>query len=162
LGYPNEEVRASFAESLLEKYLHVTGENVRSLSVVLPRALITGDVDAMMNALIPFFASIPYDIIGDDERYYQTVVHLIFTMLGLQWRSEVRIAAGRIDTLVETNKLVYCFEFKLHGTAEEALRQIDEKEYLLPWTGSGKKLYKIGVAFDTRKRNIGEWKAAPV
>jgi hypothetical protein len=155
-------VRASFAESLLEKYLHVTGENVCSLSAALPRAIITGDVDAMMNALTAFFASIPYDIIGDDEKYYQTVVHLIFTMLGLQCRSEVRIAAGRIDTLVETNKLVYCFEFKLQGTAEEALRQIDEKEYLLPWSGSGKKQYKIGVAFDTQKRNIGEWETIEV
>jgi hypothetical protein len=83
-------------------------------------------------------------------------------MLGLQCRSEVRIAAGRIDTLVETNKLVYCFEFKLHGTAQEALKQIDDKEYLLPWEGSGKKLYKVGVAFDAENRNIGDWESVEV
>jgi hypothetical protein len=65
---------------------------------------------------------------------------------------------------VETGDYVYCFEFKLREaggsmTAEDALRQIDSKDYLLPWQGSGKKLVKVGVVFDTEKRNIGEWKA---
>ena len=72
-------------------------------------------------------------------------------------RSEVRIAAGRIDTLVETEDMVYCFEFKLDKTAGEALTQIDTREYLLPWEGSGKRLFKVGVSFDGEKRNIGEW-----
>ncbi|GHV90770.1 ATPase AAA [Spirochaetia bacterium] len=159
LDYPNEEVRASFAKSLIEQYIHVPGADMRSLGVLLPKALRMGDIDAAMNALIPFFAAIPYDITLKDEKYYQTVVHLVFRMLGLDCRSEVRIAAGRIDTLVETKDYVYCFEFKLNGTADEALRQIDDKDYLLPWQGSGKKLFKIGVAFDFDKRNIGEWKA---
>jgi hypothetical protein len=99
------------------------------------------------------------DLIAGMENYYQTVTHLIFRMIGLDCRSEVRIAAGRIDTLVETKKYVYCFEFKINGSAEDALRQIDTKEYLLPWTGSGKHLFKIGVVFDVDKRNIGDWKA---
>jgi hypothetical protein len=110
-----------------------------------------------MASLKQFFASIPYDIIVEKENYYQTAVHLIFTMLGLQCRSEVRISGGRIDTLVETNSLVYCFEFKLDGTAEAALKQIDNKDYLLPWEGSGKRLFKVGVNFDHDKRSIGEW-----
>jgi len=112
-----------------------------------------------METLRSFLASVPYDIIKESENYYQTAVHLIFTMLGFDCRSEVRIADGRIDTLVETEALVFCFEFKLDKTAEEALAQIDTKEYLLPWTGSGKKLFKVGVSFDSGKRNIGEWKA---
>ncbi|GHV42891.1 hypothetical protein AGMMS49546_22960 [Spirochaetia bacterium] len=159
LDYPNEEVRASFAKSLIEQYIHVPGADMRSLGVLLPKALRMGDIDAAMNALILFFAAIPYDITLKDEKYYQTVVHLVFRMLGLDCRSEVRIAAGRIDTLVETKDYVYCFEFKLNGTADEALRQIDDKDYLLPWQGRGKKLFKVGVAFDCGKRNIGEWKA---
>jgi hypothetical protein len=87
-------------------------------------------------------------------------------MLGYDCRAEVRTSDGRIDTLLETQTHVYCFEFKLDGTADKALEQIDAKEYLLPqkfpWEflkeGSGKKLYKVGVNFDTKKRNIGEWK----
>jgi hypothetical protein len=79
-------------------------------------------------------------------------------MLGLSCRSEVRLAAGRIDSFVETKTCVYCFEFKLDKTADEALAQIDSKDYLLPWQGSGKKLFKVGVNFDWEKRNIGEWR----
>ena len=127
-----------------------------------PKALRGGDVDAVMSALIPFFAAIPYDIQIRRERYYQTVVHLIFRMLGLHCPSEVKTASGRIDTLVKTRDYVYCFEFKIGGTAEEALRQIDGRGYLLPWKGSGKKLIKAGVSFDCEKRNIGEWKSLAV
>jgi hypothetical protein len=160
LDYPNEEVRSAFANALLEHYIHVSAMDVNELAIALPRALVKGDINAAMNGLPPFFAAIPYDIQLKDEKYYQTIVHLIFRMLGLYCRSEVRTAAGRIDTLVETKNRVYCFEFKLNGTAEEALGQIDSKDYLLPWQGSGKELVKVGVSFDYEKRNIGEWKSA--
>jgi hypothetical protein len=78
-------------------------------------------------------------------------------MLGFNCRSEVQLADGRIDTLIETDEFVYCFEFKLNGSAEAALAQINSKEYAFPWTGSGKKLFKVGVSFDFEKRIIGEW-----
>jgi hypothetical protein len=158
LDYPNEEVRSAFAEALLEHYIQAPGTDLNALTVTLPRALIKGDIEGAMNSLPLFLASIPYDIQLKDEKYYQTVIHLLFRMLGLYCRSEVRIAAGRIDTLVETKNYIYCFEFKLNGTAEEALAQIDSKDYLLPWEGSGKELVKVGVSFDYEKRNIGEWK----
>jgi hypothetical protein len=132
---------------------------VNALSVRLPKALVRGDIDGAMNELIPFLAAIPYDLAIRQEKYYQTVIHLIFRMLGLYCRSEVKTATGRIDTLVEAGNYMYCFEFKLNGTAEEALRQIDDKGYLLPWQNRGKKLIKVGVSFDAEKRNIGGWKA---
>jgi Protein of unknown function (DUF1703). len=157
LDYPNEEVRASFSKSLLEQYLQPSDKAFQGLNTRLPVALLKGDIDGAMNALKTFLASIPYDIIKKSENYYETAVHLIFTMLGFNCRAEVRIASGRIDTLVETKNNAYCFEFKLNGTAEEALAQIDTKEYLLPWKNSGKQLYKIGVDFDYEKRNIGHW-----
>ena len=111
-----------------------------------------------METVRQYLASVPYDIIEDTEKYYQTAVHLMFTMFGLNCRSEVRQAAGRIDALTVTQNFVYCFEFKLDKSADEALAQIDTKEYLLPWYGSGKKLFKVGVNFDSEKRNVGEWK----
>jgi hypothetical protein len=108
------------------------------------KALAAGNIDGMMHELIPFLAAIPYDITIKQEKYYQTVIYLIFRMLGLYSQSEVKIASGRIDTLVETGNYVYCFECKLDGTPEEALRQIDDKGYLLPWQGKGKNLVKVG------------------
>jgi hypothetical protein len=159
LNYPNEEVRSSFSKSLMEHYIHASEADLRALAKILPRAFMQGDVDGVMKVIKAFLAEVPYDIQIEKERYYQTVVHLIFRMLGISCRSETRLAAGRIDSLVEMKNQVYCFEFKLDGTADEALAQIDSKEYLLPWQGSGKKLFKIGVSFDWEKRNVDEWKA---
>jgi hypothetical protein len=124
LDYPNKGVRSTFANALLEQYLRVSAMDLNALAITLPRALVKGDIEMAMNALPPFFVSIPYDIQVKDEKYYQTVIHLIF-------------------------------EFKLNGTAEETLEQIDRKDYLLPWTGSGKQLVKVGVSFNFEKRNIG-------
>jgi hypothetical protein len=79
-------------------------------------------------------------------------------MFGLRCQSEVRTSAARIDAIVETKDFIYCFEFKIDKSAQEALTQIDEKGYLLPYKNTDKKLFKVGVNFDTNKRNIGEWK----
>ena len=172
LDYPNIEVRSSFAKSLLQQYFQASNDESRSLIYRLPKSLRNGNIEEAIDALRQYLAAVPYDIIKETENYYETAVHLIFSMLGLNCRSEIRIAAGRnpppsckatkvplwIDTLVETKNFVYCFEFKLDKTADEALAQIDSKEYLLPWKGGGKKLFKVGVNFDSEKRNIGDWK----
>jgi len=158
LDYPNLEVRSSFATSLIRQYLKVTEDRSNALTFKLPDAFEDGDIEGAMDALRPFLAAVPYDIIKETENYYQTATYLIFSMLGLNCRPEVRIADGRIDALVETKNFVYCFEFKLDKSAEAAIAQIDTKEYILPWRGSGKKLFKVGVDFDHEKRNIGQWK----
>jgi hypothetical protein len=158
LDFPNNEVRACFAGSLLAQYSEISGTD--RLDTKFIRAIVKGDIDTAMDTLRRFFAAIPYEIVDKKEKYFQMVVHLIFTMLGFNCRSEVRIAAGRIDTLVVTRNNVYCFEFKLDGNAEAALAQIDGKEYTLPWAGSGKKVFKVGVDFDFEKRNIGKWVSA--
>jgi hypothetical protein len=160
LDYPNEEVRASFADSLLEHYVEVENNEAYTYARKINLSLIQGNLEDALNALRSVFAAIPYDIQIKQEKHYQTIVYLIFRMFGLNCLSELRTADGRIDALVETKKHVYCFEFKLDGTAEEALLQIDSKEYLLPWQNREKKLFKIGIDFDFKKRNIGSWKIA--
>jgi hypothetical protein len=160
LDFPNDEVRASFAGTLVRHYVGAADDD--RLDLKLLSAIAEGNLDAAMDTLSRFFATIPYEIVVEKEMYFQTVVHLLFTMLNFNCRSEVRIATGRIDTLVVTRNFVYCFEFKLDGSAEAALAQIDTKEYAVPWTGSGKKVFKVGVNFDFEKRNIGEWVSAAV
>ncbi len=158
LDYPNEEVYASFANSLVKYGLGLPSEKAEALHVKLIDAIYDGDVDAMLSAIKVFLAGIPYDAIPPEkEAYFQAAVCLIFKMLGFNCHPEVRTASGRIDTIVETRSIVYCFEFKLDGSAEEALAQIDGKEYAFPWTGSGKKVFKVGVNFDYEKRNIDRW-----
>jgi hypothetical protein len=158
LDFPNGEVRSSFYESLLTHHLGSVGEAVDRIDKALFKALMAGNIEAAMEALEEFIESIPYDITIKSERYYHTLVHLIFALLGLRTRSEVRTARGRIDTLVETEKYVYLFEFKIDKSADEALEQINSRRYSLPWRGTGKKLFKVGVNINTKDRNIDGWK----
>ena len=71
--------------------------------------------------------------------------------------AEVRSARGRADAVVKTPKYIYVFEFKLHDTAEAALKQIDDKGYLIPYQADGREVIKIGVEFSAEKRNISRW-----
>jgi hypothetical protein len=81
----------------------------------------------------------------------------VFTLLGQFIQSEVKSAQGRSDAVVQTPDSVFVFEFKLNGSAEEALAQIDAKGYLIPYQATGKKLVKVGVEFDKATRNLGRW-----
>jgi len=159
LGYPNKEVESAFADELVTKYLKVPGSEKSSFAANVTKWLYAGEPEKIItDGFIPFMAAIPYSITIAKEKYFQTIFHIIFNIFGFQCRSEVQIATGRIDSILETPKFVYCFEFKLNGTAAEALKQIDSKEYLTPWHGKGKTLFKIGVSFDHKKRRIKEWR----
>jgi len=159
LGYPNKEVESAFANELATKYLKIPSSEKSSFVSNVIEWLYTGEPEKIItDGFIPFMAAIPYSITIAKEKYFQTIFHIIFNIFGFQCRSEVQIATGRIDSILETPKFVYCFEFKLKGTAAEALKQIDSREYLTPWHGKGKTLFKIGVSFDHKKRRIKEWK----
>jgi len=158
LDYPNTEVRTAFSDELAEKYIGIRADSKNSLLINLSGYLFSGDITSAIElAIKPFLAGITYEIAIRQEKYFQTLFHVIFNMLGLKCRSEVAIAAGRIDSIVETPKYVYCFEFKLDKTAREALAQIDTKEYLKPYIGKSKTLFKVGVNFDFERRNIDNW-----
>jgi hypothetical protein len=157
LDYPNLEVRNAFAKSLATRCLKTHSPESTALSDKMTAALCGGDVDAAMKAVKLFMSKIPYDLFQKRENFFQSVVYVVFAMLGLDCRTEERIATGRVDMVVETRDFVYCFEFKLDGSAEAALAQIDSKEYAIPWTGRGKKVFKVGVNFDFEKKNVGEW-----
>ena len=116
-----------------------------------------GRVDAFMERLKTMFAGTPYDIIKDTENHYQNVMYIVCKLMGLQVGAEYRTSAGRIDMTLETDDYIYVLEFKLDGTAEEALKQIDDKDYPLPFGNSGKKIVKVGVNFSSQTRNIDRW-----
>jgi len=160
LDYPNLEVRSAFSTSLAAHCMKTSLRESSSLCDKMTVALTGGDVDAALEAVKLFMAKIPYNLFQKRENFFQSVIYVVFAMLGLECRTEERIAAGRVDMVVETRDFVYCFEFKLDGTAEAALAQIDSKEYAIPWTGRGKKVFKVGVNFDFEKKNIGEWVSA--
>ena len=131
------------------------------------KALREGKIDDAMTHIRAFMSGIPYNAERKDENHYKTVLFLIFKLCTpYVVRTEECSAAGRADAVVETADAVYVFEFKLDSSAtvDDALKQIDDKGYLIPYSaamtkdGSPKKLFKIGVTFDNMTRTLGEWK----
>ena len=158
LGFPNEEVKYGFLNFLVPYYTGVSSnENLFNIRHFV-NELRSGDANAFLTRLRAFFAGIPYELNDKTERHYQAIFYLVFRLLGQYMEVEERSAKGRADAVVKTKDYVYVFEFKLDGNVDEALKQIDEKGYLLPYSVDERKLLKIGVSFDSAERNIGEWK----
>ncbi len=158
LGFPNDEVRIGFLQGLMPYYSHKTSNDNEIFLLNLTAALEDGNVDEAMKQLRSFYSSIPYDAEKQDEHHYKTIFYLIFRLAAaFVVRTEERSAAGRCDALIETDDTIYVFEFKLDGTAEEALKQIDDKGYAIPYEAGDKKVVKVGVNFENDKRTIERW-----
>lgn len=157
LKFPNDEVRYGFLNFLVPYYTTVSDDETGFHIAKFMRELRAGDVDSFMERLKVFFAGIPYELSDNTERHYQAIFYVIFTLMGQFVETEVRSARGRADAVVKTQNAIYAFEFKLNGTAEEALKQIDDKGYLIPYTLDGKRLVKVGVNFSKETRNVDKY-----
>lgn len=157
LGFPNEEVKYGFLNFAAPFYTPVAAQDTSFYIGKFVRELEKGEADAFLTRLRAFFADIPYELNDKTERHYQVIFYLVFKLMGQFVNAEVRSAKGRADAVVQTNDHIYVFEFKLDGSAEEAIRQIEERGYLIPYTADGRKLVKIGVSFNREERNLGEW-----
>ena len=159
LGYPNAEVKYGWLNFIAPFYTPVSSLETPFYIGKFTRELRDGDVEAFMTRLRAFFAGLPYELNDQTERHYQVIFYLVFKLLGQFIETEVRSAFGRADAVVKTTDRIYVFEFKLNGSLDEALSQIDDKGYLIPYTADGRQLVKVGASFDPATRNIGEWKA---
>jgi hypothetical protein len=162
LGYPNEEVKYGFMNNLLPAFMpdkDVLGEfSVGSFI----RDLRANNVDGFMTRLQAFFSGIPYELNNKEEKHYQTIFYLLFRLMGQFVQAEVSSAIGRADAVVVVNDTVFIFEFKLTGnaTAEDALKQIDERKYAAQYALDNKKVVKIGAEFSAEERTLSRWVTA--
>jgi len=159
LGFPNDEVKYGFLYELLPAYMPKTNLLTEFYAGHFIEDLHEGNVEGFMTRLKAFFAGIPYKLNNKTEKHYQTVFYVLFKLMGQFVEVEQRSAVGRADAIVVTANSVYAFEFKLTGnaTAEDAIKQIDEKGYLTPYLASGKQLVKIGVEFSKTERGLKRW-----
>jgi hypothetical protein len=162
LGYPNEEVKYGFLHELLPVYAPATVMNGSFSTSLFVEALDKGDVEGFMTQLTAFYASIPCAAIKKEHRdvqYYQHVFYLLFSLMGQFVETEVKSAVGRADAVVKTADSVYVFEFKMDesATAEDALAQIDDKGYLIPYATDHRRLVKIGVEFSAEAKGVRRW-----
>ena len=157
LEYPNREVKIGMLKSLSPNYLSPISLDNNSLVGDFLEKLYDADVEGAMVRLKAYLASISNRLSNKNERDFQTVFYLIFNLMGAHMKVEEDSAIGRADAVVYMPDAVYVFELKYDGSAEEAIRQIDEKGYLIPYSADGKHLFKIGVNFDSNQRTISDW-----
>ena len=158
LGLPNIEVKQGFFEFLLPYYTYVNNNDVRVFVFDFLDEMEEGRVEDFMKRLESMFAGIGYDMQFDEERNVQNALLILFTLIGLNVEAEVRTSDGRIDILVRTEDYVYIMELKYDGTPEEALEQIERKEYALPWAVDNRRIIEIGINYSSEKRRIDGWK----
>ncbi len=157
LGFPNREVEEGFINFLLPFYANTNAVESQFEIQKFVREVESGDYDSFFRRLQSFFADTPYELVRDLELHYQNVLFIVFKLVGFYVKAEYHTSAGRIDLLLQTDKFIYVMEFKLDGTAEEALLQINEKHYAQPFENDDRKLFKIGVNFSAEMRNIEKW-----
>lgn len=157
LGYPNEEVKYGFLNFIAPFYTPMSEAEAPFYIGKFTDELWAGQTDAFLTRLKAFFADFPYELNEKTERHYQVVFYLVFKLMGQFSDAEVRSCKGRADAVVKTPDYIYVFEFKLDGTAEAALAQIDDKGYLIPYTADARKLVKVGASFSAAERNLDRW-----
>ena len=160
LGFPNREVEQGFIKYLLPFYTPKSADKNRFAIQQFVRDVRQGHAKRFMQRLEDFFATGDYEVVGDAEKYFQNTLFVFFRLMGLYVEVEYRTANGRIDILIQTPQFVYILELKINKTAKEALQQIEEKGYALPFANEKRKIFKIGINFSTDTKLIDDWTIA--
>ena len=157
LDYPNEEVKEGFIKFLMPYYTYSKASAHSTVISKFVMCLRKGDAERFMQLMQSLMADIPYELVRDLENHYQNVMYIITKLMGLYIQAEYRTSRGRIDLLIGTDKYVYIIELKLDGSAEEALAQINAKDYALPFSVDGREVVKIGANVTSETRNLERW-----
>lgn len=167
LDFPNDEVRRGFLTMMANDYLKPKDGNISSWIVDSLILLEEGETTEFRDSLTAFLSSIAYDSHDSvktpeaTEKYFQYTFYLLLRLIGesnCRLINEKRQAIGRVDCIIELKDYVYIFEFKLDGSADEALRQIEEKNYAKPYLADKRQIISIGVNFSSETMTVEEWK----
>ena len=160
LGLPNGEVKEGFLNFLLPRYANVGNGSTAFFIREFVRELKNGDVEGFMRRLQSMFSSVSYRMEMDSEKNLHNALLMLMILLGMHVETEYCTSEGRIDLFLRTARYLYIIELKLDHTPEEALRQIEERHYALPFAADGRETVCIGVNFSTDTRTITGWAVA--
>ena len=166
LHFPNYEVRQGMVENLTDYLLDTQFMERDSAIIDMAEALLNGNLSQALGVMRSWIASIPYDIITkkewnqkkDQESFYKLLMYIVFSLLNSKVDTEVKSIRGRADVVVQTPNDVFVIEFKVDKSVDDALAQIEDKGYAIPFEASGRKLTKCGVTILSEARNITHWK----
>ena len=163
LDFPNNEVKKGFVTLVANNYLQ-SAKDSGGWARDMVGALKTGDLELFRKLLTSFLADIPYSMRRKEtererERYFHYTFYLLMRMVSCYTvYTEKQQSEGRVDCIVETPNYIYIFEFKLDGTADEALQQIEDKGYARPYEADTRKLFKVGTVFSSETGTVSEFK----
>ncbi|MBQ3658122.1 MAG: AAA family ATPase [Bacteroidales bacterium] len=160
LDYPNNEVRVGLMQNMMTYYFP---RNISSGKMSMKQfyaALENLQVDEAMTYLKDFLSEIPNILNNKEEKHFQTILYVMFTWLGFYTEAEVNTAVGRTDVVIKNTKNIFVLELKVDGSAEDALLQINSKNYSIPYKYDGREVVKIGANISTENnvRTITDWK----
>ena len=158
LDIPNKEVRLGLMKSLLPNYVSSKARETNTMVAYLSNDIRNGDMDAALRRLQTFLSTIPRCDNTKYEGHYQQMFYIIFSLLGNYVDVEVRTPRGRVDMVLRTKTTLYVMELKLDKSADEAMAQINLKNYPERFALCGLPVVKIAVNFDSERCTIGEWK----
>ena len=163
LGFPNEEVKVGLLYTLVPYYVDRDTNLTRNTVGQMYLALRRDDIDEALDIARSFFAGIPYEegTLKDaptSEGHFTAMLYVMFSFLNLYVYAQVRTAKGRMDILLKTDTAIYVMELKINGSVDDALQQINDKGYAIPFEADGRKVVKVGINFSTEDRTIKEWK----
>ena len=163
LGIPNKEIRVGLFQSLLPKYLGNKGGRGGTAVAKMASLINRDDMDGALRLMKDFLSTVPYCDNTKYEGHYQQLLYIMFSLLtNYRMQVEVRTHKGRIDAVLETSNRIYVIETKLNGSAEEAMRQIEEKAYADAYKDAGKPVTKVGINFNVENEaNFTEWVIIP-
>ena len=166
LSIPNQEVRVGYVYGLLPTYTGLNSGDVQvGFALKFWRALKQCDIDLAMGHMQSYLAGVPYvegfkQKLADaatKEGFYEYTFYLIFSMLNVYVRTQVKVASGRVDMVIFMPDAIYVMELKVGDTARHALEQIDARGYARPYLSDGRKVVKVGIRFDADKHTVDEW-----
>ncbi len=177
LSIPNQEVRVGFTEGLMLTYTGLDTYNVRQgFAIKFYRALKARDLDLALREMQAYFAGLPYiegfkkklADVAKAEGFYEWTFYLIFSMLNVYVRTQVKTIRGRIDIVVKMPDAIYVMELKVrsaqrdashlkNGTAREALEQINSRGYAIPYQTDARPVRKAGIRFSMDTLTIEDW-----
>ena len=154
LRVPDEEVRQDLAALIAGAYAGRDAQWSASLGIQL-RA---GRFDAFFDGLKSLYAKLPYGPHEGFERKnefsYTRPLCMLLAAQGFQYDPEAAQTVGRSDLVATHPCGIYIFELKVDATAADALAQIRAKGYAEPYRARGLPIIAIGLAFDSKTRQL--------
>jgi len=162
--FPNQEVKQGLLTLLANNYLQ-TDDSTSYWVMNIVKALRVADLEQVRRLFTNFLAETPYSMRPkkdqkDRELYFHYTFYLLMRLISCYTvYTEKQLSEGRADCIVETPQYVYIFEFKLDGTADEALSQVRDRGYAKAYEADSRPIYIIGASFSSKTGTIEEWKA---